>query len=296
MSDFPSSIYTPREKENKSGVVYNPANKTVGYVEDITKLDDEVVALETLFGKNSDGQTTPIAGAVLKGKVNGKSKWSTELFIDTNGRVGIGTTNPGQKFEVKDTTSGYTNVAKFWNNVGSDNEGVQISLQVGPYENTYIRQNSGSGTQSGPGDALDTIIMNTWTTNDNGDLIFGTNNTEQMRVNHNGNVGIGTTTPTAKLHLKGSGSTSATEAMRLTDSSGNGALMVVQDGGNVGIGTRNPTALLDVNSNLLRIRIAKTPATAGASGNVGDICWDENYIYVCVSTNNWKRVEISTWL
>jgi len=49
MADFPGGIYSPREKENKAGVVYDPTKKTTGYVEDITKLDDEVVAIETFL-------------------------------------------------------------------------------------------------------------------------------------------------------------------------------------------------------------------------------------------------------
>ena len=44
-----------------------------------------------------------------------------------------------------------------------------------------------------------------------------------------------------------------------------------------------------------RLRTAKTPASAGASGNKGDICWDANYVYVCVATNTWKRSALSTW-
>ena len=68
-----------------------------------------------------------------------------------------------------------------------------------------------------------------------------------------------------------------------------------QAGGNVGIGTAVPTALLDVNSDILRLRTAKTPANAGDTGNAGDICWDANYIYVCTATNTWKRSAIATW-
>jgi hypothetical protein len=65
--------------------------------------------------------------------------------------------------------------------------------------------------------------------------------------------------------------------------------------GNVGIGTDSPTTGLDVNFNGIRIRTARTPAAASASGNVGDICWDTNYMYICISTNTWKRVAITTW-
>jgi hypothetical protein len=65
--------------------------------------------------------------------------------------------------------------------------------------------------------------------------------------------------------------------------------------GNTGYGTSSPTAFVDINNNTLRIRTARTPASATATGNAGDICWDANYIYVCTATNTWKRTAISTW-
>lgn len=47
MANFPNSVYAPRTKQNKAGVVYHPEISTTLYAEDITKLDDEVVAVET---------------------------------------------------------------------------------------------------------------------------------------------------------------------------------------------------------------------------------------------------------
>lgn len=52
---------------------------------------------------------------------------------------------------------------------------------------------------------------------------------------------------------------------------------------------------LTVNTDSLRVTTAKTPATAAATGTAGQIAWDTNYIYVCVATDTWKRVAISTW-
>lgn len=63
----------------------------------------------------------------------------------------------------------------------------------------------------------------------------------------------------------------------------------------LGIGTSSPTASLDINSNLFRLRSNKTPASSTASGNIGDICWDSSYIYVCVGNNSWKRSSLSSW-
>lgn len=39
----------------------------------------------------------------------------------------------------------------------------------------------------------------------------------------------------------------------------------------------------------------KTPASATATGTAGTIAWDADYIYICIATNTWKRIAISTW-
>ena len=37
------------------------------------------------------------------------------------------------------------------------------------------------------------------------------------------------------------------------------------------------------------------PSSSTASGVQGTVTWDSNYIYICVATNTWKRVSISTF-
>jgi hypothetical protein len=76
---------------------------------------------------------------------------------------------------------------------------------------------------------------------------------------------------------------------------GNDSIVTTALKGNVGIGTTSPTAMLDVDSDTVRVRTARTPASAAAAGNAGDICWDADYIYVCTATDTWKRAAISTW-
>ena len=44
------------------------------------------------------------------------------------------------------------------------------------------------------------------------------------------------------------------------------------------------------------LRVAtSTPSSASDTGVAGTITWDSSYIYVCVATNTWKRVAISSW-
>jgi hypothetical protein len=52
--------------------------------------------------------------------------------------------------------------------------------------------------------------------------------------------------------------------------------------------TGTPSALLGASK-------APAPATATASGVEGTITWDEDFLYVCVAADTWKRVAIDTW-
>ena len=52
---------------------------------------------------------------------------------------------------------------------------------------------------------------------------------------------------------------------------------------------------LDINGKLIRIRTSKTPASATATGNTGEICWDSSYVYICIATNTWRRIAHATW-
>ena len=63
----------------------------------------------------------------------------------------------------------------------------------------------------------------------------------------------------------------------------------------IGIKTNQPELALDINDNAIRIRNSSTPSSASDFGVPGEIRWDANYIYVCVSIDTWKRVALSTW-
>lgn len=80
-----------------------------------------------------------------------------------------------------------------------------------------------------------------------------------------------------------SASATVTEKMRLSAD------------GMLGVGALPPTAPLDVAGNGIRIRTARTPASATAAGNQGDMAWDANFVYVCVAANSWKRAAIAAW-
>jgi hypothetical protein len=57
----------------------------------------------------------------------------------------------------------------------------------------------------------------------------------------------------------------------------------------------NFSGLVDINHNVIRIRNTKTPSSATDNGEKGSICYDADYLYVCVETNTWKRIGLSGW-
>ena len=101
-------------------------------------------------------------------------------------------------------------------------------------------------------------------------LTFKTSNTERMRIASNGNVGIGTSSPSAKIHattatagyagklintngasdanglLIQAGTGLSEYALNVTNTAGTTHFMVVKGNGYVGIGTSSPSAGLDV--------------------------------------------------
>jgi len=66
----------------------------------------------------------------------------------------------------------------------------------------------------------------------------------------------------------------------------------------IGIITNAPTEALDVNSDAVRLRTARTPASSNNTAigwGVGTITWDANYLYIAVSSSVIKRVALSTF-
>jgi hypothetical protein len=89
-------------------------------------------------------------------------------------------------------------------------------------------------------------------------------------------VGMGTASPTARLHVKSGFTTSSQMAFLVEDSNGTDLFKVTSDG-RVGI------------------PISVTPTgTSDPQGNQGDISYDDDYFYVKTSAG-WKRAALSAW-
>ena len=97
----------------------------------------------------------------------------------------------------------------------------------------------------------------------------------------NGNVGIGTTVPGARLDVQGGDN----QAYNLTVGTSAAYSMVVSTGGNVGIGTTNPVASLEVAGGV-KIGVV----TACALATAGTLRWYDGHISVCNGTA-WRQLD-----
>ena len=183
-------------------------------------------------------------------------------FMD--GVVGIGTTNPVVKLNIVGlsglpATSGT-----------AQNGGIRIENGV----NNGVLDIGASNATGAPGWLQST---------DKGDLSAGYN----LLLNPNGgNVGVGTTSPSAKLHIQGEASSNG--GIRLHNSGGNpysiwsdnndlfiskgdgtSTAISVKYGGNVGIGTTSPSAKLDIEGDFeagYALKFTNTKGTGSVSG------------------------------
>ena len=51
---------------------------------------------------------------------------------------------------------------------------------------------------------------------------------------------------------------------------------------------------LDINGNTIRLRSSRTISSSTAAGNTGEVCWDSNYLYICIATNTWRRISLGS--
>ncbi len=45
----------------------------------------------------------------------------------------------------------------------------------------------------------------------------------------------------------------------------------------------------------LQLTQSRTPASSTDAGAAGSICWDADYLYVCVATDTWRRIAHTSW-
>jgi hypothetical protein len=233
------------------------------------------------------------------------------MRIDNVGNVGIGTASPGAPLHVLGLNSGPTNRGIM---LSAHNEGFEPQLTLrksrgtaaaptvvanGEYLGGLIMEGY-DGTAYTVGSIIGTAVDGTPSGGVMpGRLEFWTDNsvtgfTEKMRITSGGNVGIGTTTPSALLHLRGVGIVQGRSAARIVVENGFGHQwflntwdggvrpnqfsigrvgvaddLTIDSAGNVGIGNSGPQSAPAPNGTAAGNLDANDVWLRGANGGAG---------------------------
>ena len=121
---------------------------------------------------------------------DGSADAEERMRIDSSGKVGIGTSSPSAKLEIFNSTTGDVTL-------------LRLRSTPGVGDTQYLGFDGSSNSSRAR-------IGSEITGGGHGNLVFETrdsttaNLTERMRIDSSGNVGIGTTSPSAKLKINGS--------------------------------------------------------------------------------------------
>ncbi len=261
------------------------------------------VKADTHFTSSDSNATlsTSGTGGTVRLRPNGISSENGQVTVDSSGKVGIGTTSPDEKLDVSRADVG--NLAKFQTVDGTNNPRLTLSTTA-----TGVKARS----------AFSTGIVGSFEIEAAGGssyIALNPNSSEAMRVKANGNVGIGTTSPSQTLDVAGNIQATGTRSiaalydsnhyMRVEANASGGVLKGTDggvvttfvrsygdsyfNGGNIGIGTTSPNSTLHVKSSGTNSQsLLRLESNSGTRAFIGSDAQDDSYLYLYDSSDTLK--------
>lgn len=113
----------------------------------------------------------------------------------------------------------------------------------------------------------------------------------QINLNSTGSIAnaryLGISNGTTQIFLRLDSYAGGTHYLYLPGATGSAGQFLVTNGGD---GSSHVTASWSDSFPFVDV-----PASASASGTVGQMAKDSNYLYICIATDTWKRAPLSTW-
>ena len=221
-----------------------------------------------------------------------------KVSITSAGNVGIGTTSPGAKLDVSGN-------GKFTIQSGAINNTAPDAVTLSNVTTAAHAAGLGASlkfdfTNSTSSYAGSVISSESNADPNTSDLVFkprNYGNAEAMRIDSSGNVGIGTTAPNAKLHIKETTASTSQIKMSAASNEANYGYLTMTDNtintakltlgttfgynvevpaitifnGEVCIGTTNPTEKLQVDGNIRAVTSGETKIKIRGSGDSSDL-------------------------
>ena len=251
--------------------------------------------------------------------------YSDKLTIKNDGKVGIGTVSPSAGLHVVNATE--PTVLFESTNAGSSGSRLQLyHNSASPADNDVLSNIQITGKDSGGtkryAALIQTIAADVNASSVDGDIRFLTYKadvpSEVMRITHDASVGIGTASPSSKLHISGADNTSAKITLTNTAPSPDNqwslhagyndqslrflgdstTVMTLLDSGKVGIGTASPAYELEVstasNSRITASNTGYSVVNHLQADNTGGWVGTLSNHPLIIKTNNTEKVRVTT--
>jgi hypothetical protein len=263
-------------------------------------VNDNVIIFNAVQDSDGDGDHGFILDRTFQGTganyFDIRKAGTSQLYINSSGNVGIGTTSPDANARL--SVAG----------AGIDVESSTDSLRLRFYEGTTFR--SGIQHVLNVGEMITNAAVGDLAIRANaGNMLFASGgSTERMRIDSTGNVGIGTQSPDSTLQIVGNNSTAGTLTLNdankgpqrshihygsngdwyIRSADTDGKIIIQDNGGNVGIGTASPDSLLEIENNpaaqsqTRMLSLDNNPTSNQGSG----------YIEISSGSNNQAKTQI----